>query len=79
MQLCSGPPALGDGGPSSWSLLTKLGHFITTKFLLFSLRQRVAHGLRGSSAKGETPKCCEPQSTATSRGLVGCKTPRRDF
>lgn len=60
-----------------WSLLPKLGRFITTNFLLFSLRQRVADGLRGSSAKGETPKCTEPQSAAVSWGFVGYKTPRR--
>lgn len=55
----------------------KIGLFITTKFLLISLRQRVAGGFRGSSAKGETPKCSEPQSAAASQGFVGYKTPRR--
>lgn len=72
-----GPPTLGDGGPGLWLLLPKLGPFITTKFLLFSLKRRVADGLRGSSAKGEAPKSAEPRSATASQGLVGYKTPRR--
>lgn len=76
-----GPPALGDGGPGSWWLLPKLGRFITTKFLLFSLKPRVARRLKGARdprVQRERPQnVLSPTVEPHPRGLVGYETPRR--